>query len=61
MVIEKVQKRVTKTPTVLKNLNYIDRLQRMGLTTLERRRTRGDLIEMYKVVKGVSNIIWYKP
>ena len=42
--LEKVQKRVTKIPTILKNIDYLDRLEALNLTTLEKRRTRGDLI-----------------
>ena len=28
----------------------------LGLTTLEERRTRGDLIEMYKIISGKENV-----
>jgi ribonuclease P/MRP protein subunit RPP40 len=35
---------------------YHDRLQRLGLYSLERRRLRGDLIEVYKMVRGLSGI-----
>lgn len=59
-VLEKVQRRVTKIPYALRELEYNDRLTRMGLTTLERRRTRGDLIEMYKISRGMSRIVWHK-
>ena len=35
-------------------LKYEDRLVKTGLTTLEERRTRGDLIEAFKMIKGLN-------
>jgi len=40
----------------LKNMSYPERLKILGLTTLEYRRLRGDLIEVFKIVKGFHNI-----
>jgi len=39
-----------------------ERLQKSGLTTLETKRLRGDLIEMFKLFKGImiSNYISHK-
>ena len=39
-----------------KSLSYGERLQKSGLTTLENRRLRGDLIEMFKIFKGFDDI-----
>ena len=39
-----------------KSLSYTDRLQKFGLTTLETRRLRGYLIEVFKMFKGFDNI-----
>jgi len=48
--------RVTRLMTSDKSLSYTDRLQKFGLTTLETRRLRGDLIEVFKMFKGFDNI-----
>jgi hypothetical protein len=52
--IEKVQHRATKMIEECRFLNYEDRLSQTGLTTLEERRTRGDLIEVFKMIKGLN-------
>ena len=39
-----------------KNLTYSERIDRCNLTTLETRRLRGDLIELFKIVKGFEGI-----
>ena len=49
-------KRATRLMTSDKSLSYTDRLQKFGLTTLETRRLRGDLIEVFKMFKGFGNI-----
>ena len=38
------------------DLTYEQRLRRLNITTLETRRLRGDLIEVFKIVKGVDNV-----
>ena len=50
--IEQVQKRATKQIPEMKNLNYEERLRKLKLPTLGYRRVRGDMIEMYKIIKG---------
>src|ERR1043165_4397869 len=52
--IEKVQLRATKMIEECKHLNYEDRLIQTGLTTLDERRTRGDLIEVFKMIKSFN-------
>ena len=43
--LEKVQRRATKMIPDYKYLSYEERSIRCGLTTLKKRRSRGDLIE----------------
>ena len=38
----------------LRELTYEDRLKEMNITTLEKRRERGDLINVYKMVTGMD-------
>ena len=51
-MLKKVQHRATKLVFGVEKLTYEERLNRLGLTTLEDRRLRGDLIEVFKIIKG---------
>ena len=55
--LEKVQRRATKMIWGYKDLSYEERLKRCGLTTLEKRRNRGDLIEAYKIITGKEALL----
>ncbi|XP_076034503.1 uncharacterized protein LOC143021104 [Oratosquilla oratoria] len=54
--LEKIQRRATKLVPELSDLSYEVRLERLGLTTLEERRSRGDMIEVYKILNHYENI-----
>ena len=54
--LEKVQKRATKLVPELCDKSYEERLELLGLTTLEERRRRGDLIEVFKIMNGLEDI-----
>jgi len=49
--LEKVQMRATKLVITIKHLKYNERLQSLKLPTLRFRRIRGDMIEVYKILK----------
>jgi len=48
--LEKVQMRATKLVMTVKHLSYKKRLARLKLPTLKYRCTRGDMIEVYKIL-----------
>ena len=51
-VLERVQRRATKLIPAIRNLPYSTRLQRLHLHSLELRRIRGQLIEVFKILNG---------
>ena len=40
----------------IKDLSYQERLRELNLPTLEYRRRRGDLIQMFKILHGIDDI-----
>ena len=55
--MERVQKRALRIPYELQRLDgYNERLSAVGLITLEVRRDRGDLIQAYKLIKGLEQV-----
>ena len=52
--LERVQRKMTKMIHDIRNLSYEDRLKKLNLHSLERRRVRGDMIEVYKWFKGIN-------
>jgi len=55
-ILERVQKRATKMINGFSEIKYETRLENLGLTTQETRRLRGDLIEVFKILKGYDDI-----
>ena len=58
IVLEKIQQRATKIVPSLKNLCYAERLAKLNLTSLEIRRNRGDLIQLFKIEKNFNSVKW---
>jgi len=58
--LEKVQRTATKITQEMKGRSYKDRLEALGLTTLEDRRERGDGIQMFKIVNSIEKVNWHK-
>ena len=62
-LLEGVQRRATKLLPGMYDLSYKERLETMNLPTLEYRRYRGDMIEMYKIthehydLEAVGNLL----
>ena len=54
--VERIQRRASKLAPSLKSLDYDERLRRLRLTSLELRRTRGDLIEFFKYSNGLTHL-----
>ena len=50
--LERVQKRATRMVKNCKKLSYSDRLRYLDIPTLKFRRTRGDMIEVFKILNG---------
>jgi len=56
LLLERVQHRFTRMVQGFKNLFYEKRLEHLGLWTLEERRTCADLLEVFKMYKGLSTM-----
>ena len=55
--LERVQKRFTRMLPKVDGLSYKGRLDRLGLLSLERRRLKGDLTEVYKIMRGTDQLV----
>ena len=54
VLLERVQHRFTRMVPGMKHLSYDTRLAQLGLWTLEERRHRADLLEVFRMYKGLS-------
>lgn len=55
-VLERVQRRATRMAVECRGRNYQERLKLLNLTTLETRMLRSDLIEVFKILKGLEGL-----
>ena len=54
--LEKVQKRAVNMVAGLKSKNYADKLKEVGLTSLEERRSRGNMLQTFRIINEVDNV-----
>jgi len=54
--LEKVQRRATRMIRDCKGMSCCDRLKKLNITTLETRRIRADLLEVFKIMKGLEGL-----
>ena len=62
-LLEKVQERLVRMISDVRGTSYEEKLKNAGLTTLEKRRERGDVIQAFKTIKGFSRVQvekWFK-
>lgn len=54
--LERIQRTATKMVPELKDQNYKERLEEIGLPSLQERRKRGDRITMFKLIINLEKI-----
>ena len=56
ILLENVQRRATRLVKRLRHISYEDRLRTLGLPSLEYRRERSDMIQVYKIMHGIDKV-----
>ena len=56
--IECIQRRATKLVPGLSEMSYIDKMKWLGIPTLEYRRDRADMIQIYKSIHNLDELKW---
>ena len=56
MLLEQVQRRATRMIEECKGKSYEERLEILGIITLENRRMRADLIEVFNILKDLKGL-----
>ena len=54
IALENVQRRASKLVRSISNLSYPERLQNLGLPSLQYRRLRADQIEVFRIINGID-------
>ena len=55
-MIERVQRRATKLIEGLRDMSYSERLSHTGLMSMEKRRVRDDLIQIFKMLRSKDRV-----
>ena len=55
--LESIQKRATKMPLAMRDKDYESRLRFFDMPTLQQRRSRGDLIQTFKIFNEVDDLV----
>ena len=55
-ILEKVQKRAISMTSGLSGSTYKEKLREVGLTSLEERRKREDMIQVWKILHGHDHV-----
>ena len=55
-VLENVQRRMVRMISNKRGNTYEERLENVGLTTLTERRARGDMIEVFRTMRGFNEV-----
>ena len=55
-ILEKVQERMVNMIPSLSGTNYEEKLDELNIKSLAARRTRADLIQTFKIIKGIDNV-----
>jgi hypothetical protein len=58
-ILERIQRRATKIPRETRDKPYEERLTSFDLQSIDDRRRRGDLIQIFKLAKGLDDISLY--
>ena len=55
-MIERVQRRATKLIEGLRDMSYSERLSHTGLISMKKRRVRGDLIQVFEMLRSKDRV-----
>ena len=54
--VERVQRRATKLVKSIQHLQYPERLKQLNLPSLQFRRKRGDMIQVFKIINNIDRV-----
>ena len=54
MSLENVQRRATRMEHNIRHVNYTERMKELGLPSLQYRRSKADMIQVFKILNGID-------